>query len=95
MLQTILVKVGFFLFEVGANILMNIVFGKDNKKNLENFINSLESENLTGEQKFKKAKEFINKTAKGAPEIAKNIAIETIVSKTNKQAGKLLGKFKD
>lgn len=89
-MQNILIKIGFFLFELGVAIIARLVFGSDNKEKLEGFIAALESTDKTGEEKFKATKEYLEGLSKSAPDIVKHIVIEAAVAKTHKQTKKLL-----
>ena len=93
-MSTILVKIGFFLFELGIAIVSNILFGKDENKNLQEFIKKMESTEKTGEEKYEAVKAYLDSVAKDAPDVIKNIVIEALVAKTQKQTDKILGSIR-
>lgn len=95
MIKRILVGIGFFLLELGANILIQMVFGKENRKELEQLVKDLSFDNeLTAKQKYNRAKKFLDGVKDDAPDVIKNLAIEAVVSKVTDKANRGLKKIK-
>lgn len=90
-MKNILITIGYFLLEIGANFLIRSVFGSKEKKNIEDLIAVLEESNMSPKEKYEAAKEYIDGIRGDAPETLKNVAIETIVMRV----GKGLDKAKD
>jgi len=95
MFKTILTKIGFFLFEFGINLLIKLFLGSDLTKDLEKLIEQLENEELTSKQKYNRAKKFLDQAIEDAPDIAKNLAIESIVAKIPGKSEKFLKYIKN
>lgn len=95
MWQKILVKIGFFLFEFGIQVLIQTLFGKENRQRLEAVINALSKDGeLTAKQKYNRAKKFIDELDEDLPDTIKNLAIEAVVAKINDKYGEVLKKVK-
>lgn len=95
MVKKILVGIGFFLLELGANILIQLVFGKQSRKELEKLVKDLSFDNdLTAKQKYNRAKKFLDGVKDDAPDVIKNLAIEAVVSKVTDKADRGLKNVK-
>lgn len=94
-MKKILFKVGYFLFELGSAIVISLLFSDEGRRDLEELIKDLEKDSgLTARQKYNRAKKFLDDIAGDVPEVAKNIAIETIVAKVTKKGQSLLQNIK-
>lgn len=88
-----LTKFGFFLLELGAQMLIQIFFGKENRKKLETIVGELALDStLTSKQKYNRAKKFLDDITDDVPETLKNLAIEAVVSKMTEKASKVIDK---
>ena len=95
MFKSILMKLGFFLFELGSNVLIKIMLGSEVTKELERLVEQLQSEDLTSKQKYNRAKKFLDSATDGLPDLAKNVAIETVVSKIAGKSEKIMKAIKE
>lgn len=95
MFKSFLVKLGFFLFELGSNVLIKIMLGSEITKELESLVEELQSENLSSKQKYNRAKKFLDQATDDLPDLAKNIAIETVVSKIAGKSDKMIKAIKE
>lgn len=93
MWKKMLTKLGFFLLELGAQMLIQIFFGKENRKKLETVVGELALDSdLTSKQKYNRAKKFLDDISEDVPETLKNLAIEAVVSKMTEKASKVIDK---
>ena len=79
------VRLGIKLFQFGANILIQRIFGRNVNRHLESVVKKLSlDDTLTGKQKYNRAKKFLDEVNEDAPDTLKNLAIEIMVSKVRK-----------
>lgn len=88
-MKSVLVKLGWLLFEIGTSIVIRVIFDSQTKKQVESIVSKLESSTMDGKEKYKVVKEYIDQLKGDAPEVAKNILIEAAVAKLDGQKIKL------
>ena len=95
MWKQVLIKIGFFLFELGAQVLIQVIFGKENRERFELLVRELAADSeLTAKQKYNRAKKFLDEVKEDVPDTLKNMAIEAVVAKVTDKADKALKKIK-
>lgn len=81
MLKKILIQVGFVALEIGIKILSDVIFGKKGTKGIQDLIENINNEHMTGQQKYQEVKSFVDNLKTGVPDSLKNLVIEGLVTK--------------